>query len=58
LKNNNSQNEYYLTDIIEIIKCEEHIDAVEMYEISKKSQHEIMGVNTIQQLEELEKIIV
>ena len=57
LKNNNSQNEYYLTDIIEIIKCEERID-VEMCEISKESQHEIMGVNTLQQLEELEKIIV
>jgi UDP-N-acetylglucosamine diphosphorylase/glucosamine-1-phosphate N-acetyltransferase len=58
LKNNNSQNEYYLTDIIEIIKREERIDAVEMCEISKESQHEIMGVNTLQQLEELEKIIV
>jgi UDP-N-acetylglucosamine diphosphorylase/glucosamine-1-phosphate N-acetyltransferase len=57
LKNNNSQNEYYLTDIIEIIKCEQHIDTVEMYEISKESQHEIMGVNTIQQLEELEKLL-
>ena len=56
LKNNNSQNEYYLTDIIEIIKCEELID-VEMCEISKESQHEIMGVNTIQQLEELEKLL-
>ena len=56
LKNNNSQNEYYLTDIIEIIKCEERID-VEMCEISKESQHEIMGVNTIQQLEELEKLL-
>jgi UDP-N-acetylglucosamine diphosphorylase/glucosamine-1-phosphate N-acetyltransferase len=55
LKNNNSQNEYYLTDIIEIIKCEERIDVCE---ISKESQHEIMGVNTLQQLEELEKIIV
>jgi UDP-N-acetylglucosamine diphosphorylase/glucosamine-1-phosphate N-acetyltransferase len=57
LKNNNSQNEYYLTDIIEIIKCEERID-VEMHEISKESQHEIMGVNTPQQLEELEKLII
>jgi N-acetylglucosamine-1-phosphate uridyltransferase (contains nucleotidyltransferase and I-patch acetyltransferase domains) len=56
LKNNNSQNEYYLTDIIEIIKCEELID-VEMCEISKESQHEIMGVNTPQQLEELEKLL-
>jgi len=56
LKNNNSQNEYYLTDIIEIIKCEELIN-VEMFEISKESQHEIMGVNTPQQLEELEKLL-
>jgi UDP-N-acetylglucosamine diphosphorylase/glucosamine-1-phosphate N-acetyltransferase len=57
LKNNNSQNEYYLTDIIEIIKCEQHIEEVEMCEISKETQHEIMGVNTLQQLEELEKYI-
>ena len=54
LKNNNSQNEYYLTDIIEIIKCEDHID---VFEISEESQHEIIGVNTQQQLEELGKII-
>ena len=58
LKNNNSQNEYYLTDIIEIIKCEQDIEEVEMYEISKESQHEIMGVNTLQQLEELDKYII
>lgn len=57
LKNNNSQNEYYLTDIIEIIKCKEQINYVEMCEINKEIQYEIMGVNTLQQLEELEKII-
>ena len=57
LKNNNSQNEYYLTDIIEIIKCEEHVD-VEMCEISRDTQYEIMGVNTLQQLEELENIYI
>jgi UDP-N-acetylglucosamine diphosphorylase/glucosamine-1-phosphate N-acetyltransferase len=57
LKNNNSQNEYYLTDIIEIIKTQEKLD-IEMYEIRKESQHEIMGVNTPQQLKELEKLIV
>jgi UDP-N-acetylglucosamine diphosphorylase/glucosamine-1-phosphate N-acetyltransferase len=57
LKNNNSQNEYYLTDIIEIIKTQEKLD-IEMYEIRKESHHEIMGVNTPQQLKELEKLIV
>ena len=55
LKNNNSQNEYYLTDIIEIIKTQEKLD-IEMYEINKETQYNIMGVNTPEQLKELEKI--
>ena len=55
LKNNNSQNEYYLTDIIEIIKTQEKHD-IEMYEIDKETQYNIMGVNTLEQLKELEKL--
>jgi bifunctional UDP-N-acetylglucosamine pyrophosphorylase/glucosamine-1-phosphate N-acetyltransferase len=53
IKNNNSKEEYYLTDIIELIKCGENID-IETYEISPEKQHEIMGVNTIDQLRILE----
>lgn len=55
LKNNNSQNEYYLTDIIALIqKCEfAHVD---IHTIPKEKQYEIMGVNTIEQLRDLEKL--
>jgi UDP-N-acetylglucosamine diphosphorylase/glucosamine-1-phosphate N-acetyltransferase len=55
LKNNNSQNEYYLTDIIEIIKREEGL-AVGTYEMPQEDQYETTGVNTLEQLKELEKI--
>lgn len=57
LSNNNSQNEYYLTDIIEIIKREENID-VGMINISEENVIEIIGVNTIEQLKELDKLIL
>ena len=53
LSNNNSQKEYYLTDIIEIIKHAEHID-VNTLDIPAEKQHEIMGVNTLEQLRDLE----
>jgi UDP-N-acetylglucosamine diphosphorylase/glucosamine-1-phosphate N-acetyltransferase len=49
LKNNNSQNEYYLTDIIEIIKREEKFD-IGMLEIPEENVCEILGVNTMEQL--------
>jgi UDP-N-acetylglucosamine diphosphorylase/glucosamine-1-phosphate N-acetyltransferase len=57
LTNNNSQNEYYLTDIIEIIKTREHIP-IDTYNISKDKQYQIMGVNTIDQLIELESSVI
>ena len=57
LKNNNSQNEYYLTDIIEIIKREESV-AVGTYEMPQEDQYETTGVNTLEQLKELEKHLV
>ena len=57
LKNNNSQNEYYLTDIIEIIKREESV-AVGTYEMPQEDQYETTGVNTLEQLKELEKYLV
>lgn len=56
LQNNNSQKEYYLTDIVEIIKREEKLD-IGILQIPKKNVHEILGVNTIEQLKELEKLI-
>ena len=52
LTNNNSQKEYYLTDIIEIIKKEEGV-SIGMYNIDEERQYEIMGVNTAEQLSEL-----
>ena len=56
LNNSNSQSEYYLTDIIEIIKTNETMD-VDMLEIPVEKVYEIMGVNTIDQLKELQQIL-
>ncbi len=53
LTNHNKQCEYYLTDIIEIIKTHENVD-IDILHIEKERLHEIIGVNTIQQLVELE----
>ena len=52
IKNNNSQREYYLTDVIEIIKNNEKIE-IDMFEIEKNIQYEITGVNTKEQIEKL-----
>ena len=49
IDNKNAQNEYYLTDIIEIIKVNENTD-IDMYEIKKENQYELLGVNTKEQL--------
>ena len=54
LQNNNAQNEYYLTDIIELIKNGEQIK-IDLYDIREDKQIEIMGVNTIEQLTALEE---
>ena len=53
IDNNNSQGEYYLTDIVKLIKCNEDI-IINTFDIPKKIQYQIMGVNTIEQLNELE----
>jgi UDP-N-acetylglucosamine diphosphorylase/glucosamine-1-phosphate N-acetyltransferase len=55
LSNNNAQKEYYLTDIIEIIKINEGID-VQLCNINKDKHYQIMGINTKQQLLELERL--
>jgi len=52
LENNNSQKEYYLTDIIGMIRKGENT-TINMVEISKEDQIQISGVNTKEQLEEL-----
>lgn len=57
LSNNNAQQEYYLTDIIEIIKKNENIN-IDLYNISKENHYQIMGINTREQLLELEKLIM
>jgi bifunctional UDP-N-acetylglucosamine pyrophosphorylase/glucosamine-1-phosphate N-acetyltransferase len=54
LKNNNNQREYYLTDIIAFIQSEQI--QVDTYTVPKEKQYEIMGVNTLEQLTELEKL--
>jgi len=57
LTNNNFQKEYYLTDIIEIIKTNEDIN-IDLYNISKENHYQIMGINTREQLLELERLII
>ena len=56
LQNKNAQSEYYLTDIIELIKVGENIQ-VDLYDIPEDRQIEIIGVNTMEQLQELELLV-
>jgi bifunctional UDP-N-acetylglucosamine pyrophosphorylase/glucosamine-1-phosphate N-acetyltransferase len=57
IQNNNCKKEYYLTDIVEIIKTGENV-SIELYEIPHNNQYEIMGVNTQEQLKHLEENFV
>jgi len=57
LTNNNSQKEYYLTDIIELIQKGEKV-TVGLYNIPKVRQNEIIGVNTTEQLTNLEQLML
>jgi UDP-N-acetylglucosamine diphosphorylase/glucosamine-1-phosphate N-acetyltransferase len=52
ITNDNSQEEYYLTDIFEIIRQKESLQ-VAMYHLPAEQNLEITGVNTKEQLEEL-----
>jgi len=54
LTNKNAQGEYYLTDVVEIIKMNEDIH-IDLYDICDDKQIEVMGVNTIEQLHALEE---
>lgn len=56
LTNTNSQKEYYLTDIIELIQKGEKV-AVGLYNIPEERQYEIIGVNTAEQLANLENLL-
>ena len=55
LQNNNNQSEYYLTDIVELIKHGENV-SIDLYTIPQERQYEIMGVNTMEQLRDLERL--
>jgi UDP-N-acetylglucosamine diphosphorylase/glucosamine-1-phosphate N-acetyltransferase len=56
IDNNNSQKEYYLTDIIKLIRYNEDV-MMETFDIAQEIQYQIMGVNTQEQLTELESFI-
>ena len=56
IKNENKQKEYYLTDIIEIIKNNENT-YIEQYVLPEHSSNQILGVNTKEQLLEISKLI-
>lgn len=55
LNNNNAQNEYYLTDVIELIKNNEETK-IEMYLQPSHKNYELLGVNNKVQLEQLNTI--
>ena len=54
IENKNKQNEYYLTDIIEILL--KNNEQLLNYTISKEENNLILGVNTKEQLEDLENL--
>ena len=56
INNNNNQQEYYLTDIVEIIK--KNMVNIEEYCVSSDIHSEILGVNTKEQLINLEKLYI
>jgi bifunctional N-acetylglucosamine-1-phosphate-uridyltransferase/glucosamine-1-phosphate-acetyltransferase GlmU-like protein len=58
IDNNNKQNEYYLTDIIKVIKNNiEYNENIYTYCIENNLNYQIMGVNTQEELQNLENII-
>tara|TARA_B110000285_G_scaffold149906_1_gene167324 strand:- start:4758 stop:5516 length:759 start_codon:yes stop_codon:yes gene_type:complete len=56
LTNDNAQNEYYLTDLIEILK--NHNYNINLHFLKKEDQKQLVGVNTKEQLEKLNKSIM
>ncbi len=56
LTNNNAQGEFYLTDMVSLIKQHKQTP-IGLYYLPKENQMEITGVNTKAQLEELNKLV-
>jgi UDP-N-acetylglucosamine diphosphorylase/glucosamine-1-phosphate N-acetyltransferase len=56
IKNNNNQNEYYLTDILEILINNKY--NIDTYLLEKSENKYIMGVNNQEELKNLEKYII
>ncbi len=56
ITNNNKANEYYLTDIIGLIK--EHGLEIGLYELEESKQYEIKNVNSKKDLEELNNFLL
>jgi UDP-N-acetylglucosamine diphosphorylase/glucosamine-1-phosphate N-acetyltransferase len=56
ITNDNVQKEYYLTDLIEILK--NHNFNIDMHYLEKEYQNQLIGVNTKEQLDELNKSIM
>ena len=54
LRNDNAQKEYYLTDIVELIKNGENV-VIESYDVPLENQIEIIGVNNPAQLDDLNR---
>ena len=52
ITNNNNQKEYYLTDLFKILK-EKNVN-IDILKINKSENYQIKGVNTIEELNELE----
>lgn len=55
ITNDNSQKEYYLTDIIKIIKFNTNI-SIKTFLIENEKKYQIMGINTQEELKNLESI--
>lgn len=55
INNNNKQNEYYLTDIIELLIIHEKMK-IETYELKNNETYQALGVNTEEELQSLLEI--
>jgi UDP-N-acetylglucosamine diphosphorylase/glucosamine-1-phosphate N-acetyltransferase len=56
ITNQNRQNEYYLTDIVKVILEHEDLD-IHLFKVNKENQYQLMGVNTPEELKNIESIV-